>query len=176
MPINYMVVNQGLLVVERWQGFITLAEHAATRERQLADDNLAPQTSLLLDAQSATLEALDGMALGQAPMEPFLTNRFSRCALIVKLHFYEPAARMAQRLTAQGTASIAFVSLSIACTWVGLDVERAVRLFSQMATPESASAARLPFVELDGERLLTGQQAHGRRGATGRRLLSKLID
>jgi hypothetical protein len=176
MPISYAVLNQGQLVVERWQGLITLDEHNANHQRQQADSTIAAQAALLVDAQSAILDALDTNGSWPTPTPPFYQNRFSRCAIIVRTNLYDAAARIAQQLTAQGTSAIVFVNLPIACTWIGLDLGRAMKQLAELAEPPTTSTPHLPPIELGGEALVTHQKAHGRRGATGRRLLGKLLD
>jgi hypothetical protein len=56
MPVEYVVLNQGALVLEFWTGTISHDEVLAHERRHLSDSSIAPGASVLVDAIRASFE------------------------------------------------------------------------------------------------------------------------
>jgi len=55
MPLKYVVINDGKLVVERWVGMVGHDELVAHERQKLQDESIAVGARVLTDAQVATL-------------------------------------------------------------------------------------------------------------------------
>lgn len=56
MPVNYVVLNRGGLVLESWTGPISHQELIAHETQHLSDPSVNPGASVLADATQATFE------------------------------------------------------------------------------------------------------------------------
>ena len=58
MPIEYVVLNQGALVLEVWTGTVSHAELLAHEQRHLSDSSIAHGASVHADATASSAENL----------------------------------------------------------------------------------------------------------------------
>ena len=134
MPVKYVVLNQGSLVLELWTGVISHDE-VLTHERQhLSDASIARGASVLVDATGAsfetTTEAVHEVTdLYRRSIEKL---RVGKAALLVNESTCDRARVYEKQSTDLGMRVILFNSLDVACAWLGVDVMRAGEAFEQL--------------------------------------------
>ena len=134
MPVTYVVLNQGSLVLELWTGVVSHDE-VLTHERQhLSDASIAPGASVLVDATGAlfetTTEAVHEVTdLYRRSIEKL---RVGKAALLVNESTYDRARVYEKQSIDLGMRVILFNSLDVASAWVGVDVTRAGETFEQL--------------------------------------------
>jgi hypothetical protein len=124
MPVKYVVLNQGTMVVELWTGTISHDEVLAHERRHLSDSSIALGASVLVDATSASFETTP-----EAVHE--VTDLYRRSgeklrvgisAVLVNTSAYDRARLYERQATDFGVRVILFNSLDVACVWLGIDV------------------------------------------------------
>ncbi|MCE9537552.1 MAG: hypothetical protein K8R65_14250 [Nitrospirae bacterium] len=134
MPVTYVVLNQGSLVLELWMGEIS-HEEVLTHERQhLSDASIARGASVLVDATGASFETTteavhDVTDLYRRSIEKL---RVGKAALLVNESTYDRARVYEKQSTDLGMRVILFNSLDVASAWLGVDVTRAREAFEQL--------------------------------------------
>lgn len=134
MPVTYVVLNQGSLVLELWTGVVSHDE-VLTHERQhLSDASIARGASVLVDATGAsfetTTEAVHEVTdLYRRAIEKL---RVGKAALLVNESTHDRARAYEKQATDLGMRVILFNSLDVACAWLGVDVARAGDAFEQL--------------------------------------------
>jgi len=137
MAIKYVVLNNGILVIERWAGHIShheLIEHVRNR---LNDVSITRGASLLADAREAyfpetTLEGLDELADLQT--NPDNKTSINRCALLVRYETWPLAKALETREEMRGVMTlITFSMLDMACIWLGIDIDTAMSYLKKIA-------------------------------------------
>ena len=127
MPVEYVVLNQGALVLELWTGTILHSEILAHERRHLSDSSIARGASVLVDATSASFETTP-----EAVHE--VTDLYRRSgeklrvgssAVLVNTSAYDRARLYERQATDLGVRVILFNSLDVACVWLGIDVTAA---------------------------------------------------
>jgi hypothetical protein len=124
MPVEYVVLNQGALVVELWTGTISHDELLAHERRHLSDSSIARGASVLVDANNASFETTpeavhEVIDLYRRSGENL---RVGKSALLVNRLAYDRAQLYERQASDCGVTVILFNSLDIACTWLGIDV------------------------------------------------------
>jgi hypothetical protein len=124
MPVEYVVLNQGALVVELWTGTISHDEVLAHERRHLSDSSIARGASVLVDANNASFETTpeavhEVIDLYRRSGENL---RVGKSALLVNRLAYDRAQLYERQASDCGVTVILFNSLDIACTWLGIDV------------------------------------------------------
>ena len=124
MPVEYVVLNQGALVVELWTGTISHDEVLAHERRHLSDSSIARGASVLVDANNASFETTpeavhEVIDLYRRSGENL---RVGKSALLVNRLAYDRAQLYERQASDCGVTVILFNSLNIACTWLGIDV------------------------------------------------------
>jgi hypothetical protein len=124
MPVEYVVLNQGALVVELWMGTISHEEVLAHERRHLSDSSIAHGASVLVDANNASFETTpeavhEVIDLYRRSGEKL---RVGKSALLVNRQAYDRARLYERQATDLGVRVILFNSLNVACTWLGVDV------------------------------------------------------
>ena len=134
MPVKYVVLNQGSLVLELWTGVISHDE-VLTHERQhLSDASIARGASVLVDATGASfetsMEAVHEVTdLYRRSIEKL---RVGKAALLVNESTYDRARVYEKQSTDHGMRVIIFNSLDVASAWLGVDVTRAREAFEKL--------------------------------------------
>lgn len=134
MPVQYVVLNQGSLVLELWMGVIS-HEEVLTHERQyLSDASIAPGASVLVDATGASFETSmeevhEVTDLYRRSIEKL---RVGKAALLVNESTYDRARVYEKQSTDHGMRVILFNSLDVASAWLGVDVTRAREAFEKL--------------------------------------------
>ena len=124
MPVEYVVLNQGALVLELWTGTISHDEVLAHERRHLSDSSIARGASVLVDAASASFETMPEAVhevtdLYRRSGEKL---RVGKSAVLVNESAYDRARLYERQATDLGVRVILFNSLDIACAWLGIDV------------------------------------------------------
>ena len=134
MPVRYVVLNQGSLVLELWAGGVS-HEEVLTHERQhLSDASIARGASVLVDATGASFETTTESVhevtyLYRRSIEKL---RVGKAALLVNEAIYDRARVYEKQSIDHGLRVILFNSLDVASAWVGVDVTRAREAFEQL--------------------------------------------
>ena len=124
MPVEYVVLNQGALVLELWTGTISHDELLAHERRHLSDSSIARGASVLVDAASALFETMPEAVhevtdLYRRSGEKL---RVGKSAILVNESAYDRARLYERQATDLGVRVILFNSLDVACVWLGIDV------------------------------------------------------
>ena len=124
MPVEYVVLNQGALVVELWMGTISHDEVLAHERRHLSDSSITRGASVLVNAASASFETMPEAVhevtdLYRRSGEKL---RVGKSAVLVNESAYDRARLYERQATDLGVRVILFNSLDVACTWLGIDV------------------------------------------------------
>ena len=124
MPVKYVVLNQGTLVVELWTGTISHDEVLAHERRHLSDSSIARGASVLVDANNASFETTPEAVheLADLYRRSGENLRVGKSALLVNRLAYDRAQLYERQASDCGVTVILFNSLDIACTWLGIDV------------------------------------------------------
>jgi hypothetical protein len=127
MPVEYIVLNQGALVVEFWTGTISHDEVLAHERRHLSDSSIAPGASVLVDAIRAsfetTLEAVHEVT--DLYRRSGKKLRVGKSAILVNQLAYDRARVYERQASDCGVTVILFNSLDVACIWLGIDSQTA---------------------------------------------------
>ena len=124
MPVEYVVLNQGTMVVELWTRTISHDEVLAHGRRHLSDSSIARGASVLVDAVNASFET----TLEAVHEVTDLYRRFGeelsvkKSALLVNRLTHDRAKLYERQASDCGVTVILFNSLDVACTWLGIDV------------------------------------------------------
>jgi hypothetical protein len=127
MPVEYVVLNQGALVLELWTGTILHSEILAHERRHLSDSSIVPGASVLVVATNAsfetTLELVHEVTdLYRQSVEKL---RVGKAAVLVNDSAYDRARLYERQAVDIGVRVILFNSLDVACKWLGIDVTTA---------------------------------------------------
>ena len=134
MPVTYVVLNQGSLVLELWTGRVSHDEALTHVRQHLSDASIAPGASVLVDATGAsfetTTEAVHEVTdLYRRSIEKL---RVGKAALLVNKSTYDRARVYEKQSIDIGMRVILFNSLDVAAAWLGIDVTRAGEAFEQL--------------------------------------------
>ena len=146
MPVTYVVLNQGSLVLELWTGMVS-HEEVLTHERQhLSDASIAHGASVLVYATGASIKTTTGSVhevtdLYRRSIEKL---RVGKAALLVNELTYDLARVYEKQSIDLGLRVILFNSLDVACTWVGVDDTRAREAFEQLRSCRTGVGAVIP--------------------------------
>jgi len=127
MPVEYVVLNQGTLVVELWTGTISHDEVLAHERRHLSDSSIARGASVLVDATSASFETKPEAVHEVTDLyrRSGKKLRVGNSAVLVNASAYDRARLYERQATDLGVRVILFNSLYVACVWLGIDVTTA---------------------------------------------------
>ncbi|MDP2381957.1 MAG: hypothetical protein Q8N00_04065 [Nitrospirota bacterium] len=134
VPVTYVVLNQGSLVLELWTGVVA-HEEVLTHERQhVSDASIARGVFVLVDATGASFETTTESVhevtdLYRRSIEKL---RVGKAALLVNEATYDRARIYEKQSRDHGLRVILFNSLDVASAWVGVDVTRAREAFEQL--------------------------------------------
>ena len=134
MPVTYVVLNQGSLVLELWTGRVSHDEVLPHVRQHLSDASIAPGASVLVDDTGAsfetTTEAVHEVTdLYRRSIEKL---RVGKAALLVNESTYDRARVCEKQSIDIGMRVILFNSLDVASAWLGVDVARAGEAFEQL--------------------------------------------
>lgn len=124
MPVKYVVLNQGTMVVELWTGTISHDEVLAHERRHLSDSSIARGASVLVDATSASFETTPEAVHEVTDLYRRFGEklRVGSSAILVNASAYDRARLYERQATDLGVRVILFNSLDVACVWLGIDV------------------------------------------------------
>ncbi|MDP1948499.1 MAG: hypothetical protein Q8L77_13465 [Nitrospirota bacterium] len=143
MPVTYVVLNEGSLVLELWTGVVS-HEEILTHERQhLSDASIARGASVLVDATGASFETSmeevhEVTDLYRRSIEKL---RVGKAALLVNESTYDRARVYEKQAIDHGLRVILFNSLDVASAWLGVDVTRAREAFEKLRSCVSGEGA-----------------------------------
>jgi hypothetical protein len=126
MPVKYIVLNKGKLVIERWVGTISHAELIEHERNQLNDTSIARGAIALADARQALFPetTLDGIReLAELHTKPENKTSISSYALLVTTETWPQAKILEKEAEEVGVMIITFDSPDVACTWLGIDTD-----------------------------------------------------
>jgi len=125
MPVKYIVLDTGNLVIERWKGKISDEERLAHERQQLKDRSIKRGARVLADAREASfLETTVNGLKKLTDLYVKLGNRapVSKCALLVSSKDWPIAKAFETGGEKHGLTVITFNELSTACSWLGIDL------------------------------------------------------
>ncbi len=127
MPVEYVVLNQGALVVELWTGTISHDEVPAHERRHLSDSSIARGASVLIDATRASFETKPEAVHGVVDLYRRFaeTLRVGKSAVLVNAAAYDRARLYERQASDCGVTVILFSSLDVTCLWLGIDITTA---------------------------------------------------
>jgi len=137
MAVKYVVLNNGILVIERWAGRIPHCELIEHVRNRLNDGSITQGASFLADAREAyfpetTLEGLDELA--DLHINPDNKTTINRCALLVRYETWPLAKALETRAEKRGVMTlITFSMLDTACIWLGIDIDTAMSYLNRIA-------------------------------------------
>lgn len=123
MPSCYEVFDDGDTVLELWTGTVTHDEIVTQTRDQLQDTRIRPGASLLVDATRARFEtpAEQAHEIAAEFGRPERKTSIMKHALLVNHEAWDRAQLLAREAEGYGVTTIVFVSLDIACRWLGLE-------------------------------------------------------
>ena len=129
MPVKYVVLNRGTLVLELWTGTISHDELLGHERRLLSDSSIA-QHAVLADAIDASFETTPEAVheLTDLYRQSAENVKVRKAALLINESAYE-RARLYENL---GVRMILFNTLEVACVWLGIDVAAARKELEQL--------------------------------------------
>ena len=130
MPDKYVVLNDGTLVIERWQGEISHLELFEHEMKQLNDASITRDAIALADTRQATFpETTPEMIseLVKLHTHPDNKTHISKYALLVKDETWDQAKALEDGAKDHNVTIITFMSLDVACTWLGIDTDETAR-------------------------------------------------
>ena len=125
MPVKYIVVDNGNLVIERWVGKISHAELLEHERQQLGDRSIKRGARVLVDARKASFPetTLDGLhELTDLYVKLQSKTGTSKCALLVNDKVWPQAKAFETGGEKHGLTIITFNELSTASVWLGIDL------------------------------------------------------
>jgi hypothetical protein len=124
MPVEYVVLNQGTLVLEWWTGTISHEEVLAHERRHLSDSSIARGASVLANAISASFETTPEQVHEVVDLYRRFagTLRVGKVAVLAEESAYGRAQLYASQATGLGLRVILFNSIDVACRWLGADI------------------------------------------------------
>jgi hypothetical protein len=145
MPVTYVVLNQGSLVLELWTGVVFHEEVLTHERRHLSDASISLGASVLIEATGAsfktTTESVHEVTdLYRRSIDKL---RVGKVALLVNEATYDRARVYEKQSIDHGLRVILFNSLDVACAWVGVDVTRAREAFEKLQSCIPGSGAGL---------------------------------
>jgi hypothetical protein len=134
MPVEYVVLNQGALVLELWTGTISHDELLAHERRHLRDSSIACGASVLADALSASFETTPEAVheLTDLYRQSAENLRVGKAAILVNESAYDRARLYEKQAIDLGVPVILFNTLDVACAWLGIDVTAARKELEQL--------------------------------------------
>ena len=144
MPVEYVVLNQGALVLELWTGTISHDEVLAHERRHLSDSSITGGASVLVDATSTSFETTPEAVhevtdLYRRSGEKL---RVGKSAVLVNESAYDRARLYERQATDFGVRVILFNSLDVACLWLGIDFTTVCRELKKLRASISLMEAR----------------------------------
>lgn len=123
MPGQYVVLDNGRLVLEKWTGDVSHADILQLDRRVLRDKRIMARASVLVDATTARFETPPEKIREIAAVQTESGKRspLSRVALLVNYDAFGFSQLLAKEMERYGITVIVFHTLDIACTWLGLD-------------------------------------------------------
>lgn len=125
MPVKYIVVDNGNLVIERWEGRISHAELLEHERQQLHDRSIRRRARVLVDAREASFPetTLNGLhELTELYVKLQNKTSTSKCALLVSDQTWPQAKAFETGGERHGVTIITFNDLRTACSWLGIDL------------------------------------------------------
>jgi hypothetical protein len=124
MPVKYIVVDNGNLVIERWEGKISHAELVEHERRHFQDSSIKRRARVLVDARDASFPETTADGFREVTeLYAKLQNRASagKCALLVSPVGWQKAKAFETGGEKYGVTIITFNELGTACSWLGID-------------------------------------------------------
>lgn len=121
----YRVYDDGAFVIERWTGTIEHAELLAHERDQQADESIRDGAVVLADCTDARFETtVDNMhELVEIVAPGGSLGRFRKIALLIADEALELAGAFSGQLDERGLPVVVFVSLDVACAWLGVNAD-----------------------------------------------------
>ncbi len=123
MPVDYTVLREGNLVIERWTGEMPMAEVFAHEREQLQDTRIKPGAVGLTDARKASFPEANEVNLKELANlhgEAENATSISRYALVMSSQEFDKARMLEVFSRDVGLNVIVFVNFEAACEWVGI--------------------------------------------------------
>lgn len=142
MSMNYLVLNDGKLVIESWEGTVSHGEVMSHERQHMQDPSIQAGASVLIEATGATFQtALEAIQeVTDLYRSPYGQQKIGKCAILVNRDAYD-RARLFEKLAApHGVNVIVFNVLDTACRWLGIDVN-VVREQLKTITPRPCNSA-----------------------------------
>jgi len=126
VPIEYVVLNQGAVVLELWSGIVSHDELLAHGQQHLSDSSIARGASVLADATRTSFETTQEEIheLTDLYWRHRDKLRVGKCAILVNAAAYDRARLYERQAIGLGVRAILFNTVGIACTWLGVDLPR----------------------------------------------------
>ncbi len=134
MANGYVVLNDGMVVIVKWDGEVSYEEILAHDARRRNDTSIRPGAVMLVEARSADFDTTpeQAMELSKLLAKSNQKKRISKYAMLVpdvelsKAKIYEKE-NLSARLD-----TIIFSSLTVACKWLGVDYDEILKCLSEM--------------------------------------------
>ena len=123
MPCTYTVTRDGQIVIEVWEGTITLNELIAHKQKILRDPLIGDRVSILSDCTQARFEiALDAVSkLSEMEGGSDSRSKVSGYAFLLSSDLYERARLFSEQVQSHGKSVIIFNLVETAATRLGMD-------------------------------------------------------
>ncbi len=145
MPVDYIVLPEGTLVIERWTGFISHAELIEHEKQQLNDKAIAPGAAILVDAEQARFSETSLEKVHElSDLYAEASNRIApaKIALLVSAEDWLKAKVFQAQARAHGVTVITFISLNVACLWLGIEPRTAAHYLELLASKKPRPPVR----------------------------------
>ncbi len=130
MPVRYVVINEGRLVIERWTGQVSHAEFVAHEREKLQDTSIVAGAKALTDARAAEFPETTAESVHEITDlygDPDNPTGISTYAGVFGGKDFGMAKAWEAQSRRQGVNTIVFNNLEVACIWLGIDPAEAQR-------------------------------------------------
>jgi len=135
MPVKYVVIKDGRLVIERWVGTISHAEAVAHTKARFQDSAIVRDAKALVDARAAVFpETSVDLIHEVSDLHGHPDNKISLStyAAVFGSGDFDKAKVWEAQLRQRGVNAIVFNNLEVACIWLGIDPAEAQRQLDQL--------------------------------------------
>ncbi len=126
MPGDYMLLNQGQIAVEYWEGQITYDMLMANEQAISSDPDIQKGSIYLVDMRKATTDVTMEQVreIADVTIHGEYGIRYSKAAIVCTENLTFTQSQMYELSVCQhGLSIITFTSLPIACRWLNVDID-----------------------------------------------------
>ncbi len=134
MANGYSVLNDGTVVIIKWQGYSSYEEALVFDKRWRADTSIRPGAVILTDARFGAFDTTPQQAieLWELTIKSNHEKGISKHALLVSDVEFPKAKLFEKEILSKGQNIIVFSNITVACKWLGVDYGTVVKCLDEM--------------------------------------------